>query len=180
MSVQPSQADESRCSPGEEKEHGNIIAGPIDISKAYQVTGPRNLMELSTADRKAALERERYIEQQRSSQTPKIICDAGKLGRIIHEMADETTRDTLCDVDAPSEAYYAAVSQYLKNYMWQIGDHCPTSDAKLWEIFDGRAAEYLQAIKIRDSSTSTGREIKRNFLTESRGRGKYAALDYAQ
>ena len=77
-------------------------------------------------------------------------------------MAHGPTQATLCDLDIPNEDYYAAVNQYLDNYLWHIGDHPPTSEAKLWQMFEGGAAKYAQSIKIRESATSTGKELKRN------------------
>ena len=43
---------------------------------------------------------------------------------------------------------------------------------------DGRAAEYFQAVKIMGSDTAQGKELRRHFLTERRGRTNNAALDY--
>ena len=46
------QLDENRSfSPGEE-EHENIIAGPIDLTKPEQVTGPHSRMKLAISEEK--------------------------------------------------------------------------------------------------------------------------------
>ena len=75
-SAQLSHEDESRCISGEE-EHGDIDAAPIDLTKPEQVAGPRNLMKLGIAERKDEIERNGYVEKQRSSHPFKIIRDPG-------------------------------------------------------------------------------------------------------
>ena len=66
----------------------------------------------------------------------------------------------------------------MNNYIWQVEDHFPKSDAELWKMMDGRTVGYYQAVKIRDFATATGKELKTNFLTENRYGGNYAVLDY--
>ena len=82
------QLDESSDSSGEE-ERENVVEGPIDLANPEQLTGPHIRMKLSISELKGALERNRYIEKQRRSETCKIICDKAKLGRIIAQMAKE-------------------------------------------------------------------------------------------
>ena len=79
--AQLSQGDERcfSCSSGGE-ERGNIVAGPIGLTRPEKVTWPHNHMELSIAELKDELESNRYVEGQRSSQAFEIICDPGKLG----------------------------------------------------------------------------------------------------
>ena len=73
-SVQLSQVDDiGRISGAEER--GNIVAGPVDLTKPEQVTGTRNLMTLSIAELKDELERNRYVAHQRSSHKFKLTCD---------------------------------------------------------------------------------------------------------
>ena len=95
-------------------------------------------------------------------------------------MADGPTQATLCDLDIPDESYYSEDILCLNNYMWRIEDHLPTSESELWKMFGGKAEEYSRSIKIRGDATSTGEELKRNFLTENGESSNYAALDYAQ
>ena len=135
------------------------------MAKPEQVTGPHNRTKVAIAEEKDVLERNRYIEKQRRSQTFKIICGPAKLGRILTGMENEPSRATLRDLQIPTEAYYAAVIAYMYNYIWQIEDFPPSIDAKLWEMMSGRAAEYFQAVEIRGNAISTGGELKENFLT---------------
>ena len=53
----------------------------------------------------------------------------------------------------------------------------PTSDATLWEMFERRATEYFQSVKIRGSSKTQGDGTKRNPITENRERANYAVID---
>ena len=123
------------------------------------------------------LERDRYFELQRSSQTFEIICDAWQLGRILQEMDNGPTQATLFDLETPHDAYYAEVTQYLGNYMWRIGDHFPTSDAGRWEMFE-RHHGMLPIHKGPGRFCRKGQEPKTNFLTENRERRNYTSLDY--
>ena len=107
-------------------------------------------MELAIAECKDELEGNRYVGKQRSSQTFKIIRDTGKLGRIIQEIAKAPAQSKLCDLQMPDEANYAEVIQYANNYLWEIEDHFPKSDAKLWKMMDAHTMEYFRAVKIRD------------------------------
>ena len=149
----------------EGEEHGNIIAGPRDLTKPEQVTGPIIRTKLAISELKDDLERNRYAAKQRSSQTFKIICDPAKLGRTQQEMANEHTQSTLGDLELPKATYYAAVIQYLGNYLWQIED--PPIDAKLWRMMGHHTMEYYQAVKIRDNAVSTGKELGSKFITEN-------------
>ena len=112
--------EDSICSSGVE-EHGNIIAGPIDLTKPEQITGPHNRMKLAISKAKDILERA-DISRNKEAHTFKIICGPGKLGRILTEMANEPTQATLCDLEMPDVAYYAAVITYVNNYICQIED----------------------------------------------------------
>ena len=81
-------------------------------------------------------------------------------------MASEPAQATLCDLEMPHEAYYAAVITYVNNYLYRIEDFSPASDAKLWEIMSRHTVEYFQSIKIRGTAISTGQEPKRNSSME--------------
>ena len=95
-------------------------------------------------------------------------------------MANGPTQSTLCGLEKQNEAYYAEAILYLRSYLWPVKDHLPTSDAKLWEMLEGRTAEYFQAVEIRECTISEGKEHKKHFLTENRERSNYVALDYTQ
>ena len=94
-------------------------------------------MKFATSKLKRERERKRYVEKQRSSRAFNILCDPSKLGRIMQEMANGPTQDTLIGMEMPTEDYYAAAVQYLDNYMWEIAGHLPASDAKLGGMFEG-------------------------------------------
>ena len=168
---------EEDCSSREE-EHENIVAGPIDLTKPGQVTGHHNRMKLDISEEKDVLGRNRYIEKQRSSQTFKSICDPVKLGRILTEMANGPTQETVCGLQMPTEDYRASVVTYKHKYLWQIEDFSPPSDAELWKLMSGHTMEYSQAVQTRDNAISTGKELKRNFLMGKRARANYSALDH--
>ena len=68
-------------------------------------------MELSIEELKDELERNRYVGKQRRSQTFKIICDTGGLGRTLQEMEREPTQSTPFDLEMPNEACRAAAPQ---------------------------------------------------------------------
>ena len=70
--------EDSGCSS--EGEHENHVAGPIDLTKPEQVTGPHIRTKLAISGEKDILERARYIEKQGRSQTFNIICGPAKLG----------------------------------------------------------------------------------------------------
>ena len=95
-------------------------------------------------------------------------------------MANAPTQATPCDLEIPNEPYYAVVTQYVGNYMWEIADRLPALGSELWKMFEGRAAEYFQAVEMRGSAIAIGKELKRHFLTGKRGRERYAAPCYIQ
>ena len=90
----------------------------------------------------------RFIENQRSSQTCKIIIGPEKIGEILQEMANEPTQATLTDLYKPLEAWYGSAIQPNKNHLYQIGNYFHQSDAELWEMLGGHAADYYRAVEI--------------------------------
>ena len=68
-------------------------AEPIDIDKYEYATGAQIRMKNTIAEGKGALERNMYIEKQRSSQTIKIIGDPGKMNQIYRCILRETTQE---------------------------------------------------------------------------------------
>ena len=82
-------------------------------------------------------------------------------------MENRHTQSTLFYLEMPIEAYYAEVSAYMENYIWQIEDFFPASDAELWKMMRCRTAEYSQSVKSRGDAASTGKEPRRNFLMEN-------------
>ena len=81
-------------------------------------------------------------------------------------MANRPNQAALFDLQMPREVYYAEVTTYVNNYLWKIEDF-PEIDARLWQMMSFHAAEYFQAVKIRDDAISTGKELQRNFLMEN-------------
>ena len=82
-------------------------------------------MKLAISELEGELGLKRYIEKQRISQTIEIICGPSKLGRILSEMANGPTQATLCGLEMPKDANYAAVIQYLADYLLKIEDFAP-------------------------------------------------------
>ena len=79
-------------------------------------------MELPISELKDALGSNRYHEKQRSSKAFKIICDPTNLGGILTEMAKGPAQSALFYLEMTHEPYYAAVAQYMSNYLWKIED----------------------------------------------------------
>ena len=93
-------------------------------------------------------------------------------------MANGPAQSTRCDPQMPREADCAAVTPYMRNYLWKIEDFSPAIDAALWKMMRCRTMEYFQSVNIRDNAISAGKELRRNFRMGKRERAKYAALDY--
>ena len=72
--------------------------GPIDVEQYEYATGAQIRMKNSIAEGKDTLDRNRYIEKKRSSQTIKIICDPGKLKLVFNDLAREPTQEVLYDM----------------------------------------------------------------------------------
>ena len=117
-SAQISQGDERSRISGEGEEREIAHPGPIDISKPEQAEWPFNLMKFAIAELKGELERDRYVEKPRSSQTFKIIFDDAKLRTILQETANVPTRETLRDMGKPHESYYACSIRRMDSYLW--------------------------------------------------------------
>ena len=63
-------------------------------------------------------------------------------------MANEPTQSTLCDLQMPHGAYFAAVIAYANNYIWKIEDSSAVRDAEIWKMMSVSAEEYIQSFKI--------------------------------
>ena len=118
-------------------------------------------MKLAINELKGELERNRYVEKQRGSQTFKITCGPVKLGRILTEMANGPTQATLCDIEKQNDAYYAEVAQYVSRYRRQVADRLQASDSELWKMFGRHTVEYFQSVKNRGPAKAQGKELKR-------------------
>ena len=95
-------------------------------------------------------------------------------------MANAPTQSTLRALGIPDAAYYSAAIRYIEKYCYQIEDRPPERDGKLLEKFEGPAAEYYRAVKIRNSATAQGKDPNRHFIKDNIERPNYAVLDYAQ
>ena len=104
---------------------------------------------------------------------------SGKLGDLTRNGKIAHPGDALRPANA-KVAYYAAVIQYMGNYIWKIEDHFPQIDSKLWKTTGGHAAEYFQAVNIRDSAAEIGKELTRIPPDGEPERSNYAAQDYMQ
>ena len=87
--------------------------GPIDVQQKEYATGAQIRMKNAIAEGKDTIERNRYIEKQRSSQTIKIICDPAILKKIFNDLAHESAKDVLFDMYRHEGTYYGTIIQYL-------------------------------------------------------------------
>ena len=152
----------------------------IELDQYENVTGPQIRMKNAIAECRDTLERNRYIEKQRSSQVIKIIGEPGELNLIYRDMITEMTQSVLSDLGKQEEMYYGIAIQYINRFLWRITDHLPSDDRTIWDLFHGRPTEYLAAIRIRDASVIIGNELKRNPLIGSKEHSNYAVLNYIQ
>ena len=72
--------------------------GPIDVAQYVFATVAQIRMGNAIAERKDAIERNRYVEKQRRLQTIKIICDPEKMNHIYRDIVWETTKESLYDM----------------------------------------------------------------------------------
>ena len=126
----------------------------IDIARPEHARGPHIRMKCGISELKGGLERNRYVEKQRISQTFKIICDPGKMNKIFQDIVSETTRKTIYGM---GEIYYGEIAQYVNIYIWKIEDRIPKSDAEIWTMFRRHTAEYYIAAKIMGAAINQGR-----------------------
>ena len=89
---------EETSSSEESEECEKMQEGPIDIEQYEYATGAKMRMKNAVADERDVLERNRYIEKQRRSQTIKIIGDPGKMNTIYRDILSETTHELLYDM----------------------------------------------------------------------------------
>ena len=108
--------------------------GPIDVEQYEYATGAQIRMKNSIAEGKDTLDRNRYIEKKRSSQTIKIICDPAILKKIFNDLAQESAKEVLFDMYRHEETYYGTIIQYMNQYMWKLEDIQPMEDGKTWDL----------------------------------------------
>ena len=73
-------------------------AEPTDIDKYEYATWGANPNANAISEVQDALERNRYVEKQRSSKTIKIIGDTDKMNQIYRDIPRETTQEVLCEM----------------------------------------------------------------------------------
>ena len=100
-------------------------AGPIDIDKYEYASEAQIQMKNSIGEGKDALERNRYIEKQRSSQTIMIIGDPRKMNQIYRDILRDATQELLYEMGREDEMYYGTAIHHLGRYIWKLADYLP-------------------------------------------------------
>ena len=90
--------EDSSCSSEESEACEIMQAGPIDIDQYEYAAGAQIRMKNAISEEKDTLERNRYTEKHRSSQTIKIICDTSKMNLIYRDLVSVPTQESLYDM----------------------------------------------------------------------------------
>ena len=94
------------------------------------------------------------------------------MGLIYRDLVRVRTQEALYGMGRQEEVYYGTIAQYTNRYLWKLEDCLPEKDTEVWGMFQGRPAEYLAAIRIRDDAIDVGGELRRNFLIWKREKTK--------
>ena len=135
----PSKAVQIEESSSEESETWEKMQeGPIDVEQKEYSPGAHIRLKNAIAEGKDTLDRNRYIEKQRSSRTIKIIRDPVILRKISNDLVRGSAQEVLFDMCLREETYYGTIIQYLNQYMWKLEDSLPMEDGKIWDLSQER------------------------------------------
>ena len=76
------------------------------------------------------------------------------------------------DLERPRDAWYHAIVEYIKEFVYKIKEYIPREDHTLWTFMGGHTSEYFQAVKTRDEESEQGKALKRHYPMGNRERGE--------